>query len=132
MSEWVAAVRQHRFVYLTLADALCWGAAFVVFAFARFMLNGITFAQAVVDTPWTGALLMAAVAAGLHVLLGFGVRLHQGRSIVGSLEEILALGLVGGLAGLATLTLNLLLARPVPGSVPLAATCLALVFMAWI
>src|SRR4051812_9511474 len=40
MSEWVAAVRQHRFVYLALADTLCWGAAFVVFAFARFMLSG--------------------------------------------------------------------------------------------
>ena len=67
----------------------------------------------------------------LHTGLGAVVRLHHGRSQLGSLEEMLSLGTVVAGAGLILTAVNLMVGRPLPGSVPVAATFLALVLMSW-
>ncbi|MFC6152887.1 polysaccharide biosynthesis protein [Nocardioides yefusunii] len=75
---------------------------------------------------YAGALLLGAVAGVLHLLLGWSVRLHHGRSRLASLEEAILLTLVSGAVGLLIFVGNL---GPivVPRSVPVGATLLFLV-----
>lgn len=124
-------MRQHRFIFLITSDSGAWIVSMLAFGFARFFLNGATVAEAFDATPWSGLTGISVVAVLLHLLLGLGVRLHQGRSAVGSLEEMLSLGVVVVSVGLVLTAGNLVVGRPVPGSVPVAATCGALVLMAW-
>ncbi len=125
------ALRSHRFLFLSLADAALWVGAMVTFAFARYVYADDIAARPLEVTPWAGALLIGALAAALHVVFGYAVRLHHGRSAIGSLEEMLALGAVVAAAGLVTCVLNLAAGRVIPASVPLAATFGALVTMGW-
>lgn len=131
MAELIAVMRQHRVASLATADTLSWLAAFLVFSFVRYALDSVSLGEAVARTPWLAASVLACLAAALHLGIGWAVRLHHGRSMVGSLEEMLALGpVVSGIGALVT-CLNLFAVKAVPGSVPLGATFFALVTMSW-
>ena len=128
----VAAVRGSRAATLLATDTVVWVAAVAGFVWLRFALEAGSLAGTVDRTPWRAALLVGLLAAGAHGGVGRLVRLHQGRSAIGSLDEMLALGLVVAAAGAIVTGLNLGAGRPVPGSVPVAASCAALVLMAWL
>lgn len=129
MSETLAVLRRHRTVYLALADSMCWVIAFVTFGALRYSLDS-SFGAVLQRTPWTSLVVLGVVAAALHVVIGYAVRLHHGRSSIASLEEMLTLGLIGGSVGIGVTAGNLLAGRPVPGSVPVAAMCGAIVVLA--
>ena len=131
LSEVLAAMRQHRLLYLAIGDAVCWTVSLLGFGWARFALNGASLADAFSLTPWSQLLLFAGLATAAHLLLGLLVRLHHGRAPLGSLEEMLSLGAVATGVGLLITVVNLELGRPVPGSVPVAATACALVLLGW-
>lgn len=131
MSEFFGALRQHRVLVLATADVGAWLSAFIAFSFVRYLLNGSSLGVAVAATPWAGAFCLGTLAGLLHVSCGMIVRLHHGRSALASLEEMLSLGLVAAVVGLAATTVNVLIGRPVPGSVPVAATFVALALMGW-
>ena len=131
MSEFVGLLRQHRVLLLAASDFCAWLGAFLTFAFARYLLNGSSLGTAVSSTPWVDAAVLGTSAACLHVIFGRLIRLHHGRSSLASLEEMLSLGMVVGLVGATTTVANLAMSRPVPGSVPVAATFFALAIMGW-
>jgi FlaA1/EpsC-like NDP-sugar epimerase len=131
VSSLLKALRRHRFFYLSLVDTGCWFAGVISFSFAAYVVAGSSLGDAVARTPWSGALLIATLAASLHIVMGFAVRLHHGRSAIGSLEEMLALGAVVTATGLVVTVLNLAGGRLVPASAPIAATAGSLVLMAW-
>ena len=131
MSETLAVLRRHRTIYLALADSLCWVAAFVTLGALRYSLDS-SLGAVLLRTPWVSLLVLGLVAATLHVAIGYAVRLHHGRSSIASLEEMLTLGLVGGTVGVGVTAGNLLAGRPVPGSVPVAAACGAIVALGWL
>jgi FlaA1/EpsC-like NDP-sugar epimerase len=86
----------------------------------------------IVAVPWTNVLLVGVVAAVLHVLLGWVVRLHLGRACLASFEEMLLLAGVVGTVGVVITAANALLSPPLlPRSVPVAAAFTALVLTGW-
>ncbi|MEQ4204257.1 nucleoside-diphosphate sugar epimerase/dehydratase [Actinopolymorpha sp. B9G3] len=119
-SELDALLRKWRVVVLASLDCIAWLIALVAFAALRVDL---------VDRPlpWVGTLGLAGLAAVLQVQIGWIVRLHQGRSMLGSFEEMVVLGAVTGSVGIVIATVNALAAELlVPRSVPVAATFMAL------
>jgi FlaA1/EpsC-like NDP-sugar epimerase len=131
MTHVVAAMRRRRFIFLCVADSLIWVASFAVFALARFLVTGVTAREAVAAVPWHHVALLGLAAATLHVGLGMSVRLHQGRSSIGSVEEMLSLGLVAACVGSTATAANLVAGRYIPGTVPMVGAFVALVVMAW-
>lgn len=115
-----ALLQRRRVVVLVSLDCVAWLIALVTFASLRM---GLADGQ----VPWVGTLGLAGLAAVLHVQIGWIVRLHQGRSMLGSFEDMVVLAAVTGAAGLLVVTVNLLVPEMlVPRSVPLAATFMAL------
>lgn len=105
-------------------DALSWVAALVLFAAARFGVAGSSGQQA-------DLFEVCALAVVLHLGLGWVTRLYQGRSEIGSFEEVVLLGEVALAAGLGVTFLNAAFPEQwVPRSVPPAATCMALLLQA--
>ncbi|MDQ3105683.1 MAG: polysaccharide biosynthesis protein [Actinomycetota bacterium] len=104
---------------------MAWVVALTVFASVRFDLS---------DTPVreAGVVIACAFVLTAHIGLGWIVRLHQGRAQVGSFEDSVLLGGVVTTAGASLTLVNALLPEQwVPRTVPIAATCLALVLQAW-
>ncbi|MEQ7008246.1 nucleoside-diphosphate sugar epimerase/dehydratase [Actinopolymorpha sp. B17G11] len=115
-----ALLRKRRAVVLVSLDCIAWLVALLTFASLRMDL-------ADEPVPWVGTLGLAGLAAVLHVQIGWIVRLHQGRCMLGSFEDMLVLGAVTGAAGMLVGTVNLLAPEMlVPRSVPVAATFMAL------
>ena len=131
MSEALAVIRRHRSIYLALVDAICWTGAIVGFGLARFTLDGAGLEEAWRLTPWSALLVLSLVAAAAHDSAGFAVRLTTVDPRSAASRRCSSLGLVTGLVGACVTVLNLSLGRPIPGSVPIAATFGALVCMAW-
>src|SRR5690625_192012 len=83
--------------------------------------------------PLIGVLVLGTAAAVLHAALGSVVRLHQGRSMTGSFEEMLVLGGVTGTVGVVVTVVNVALPLSmVPRSVPIAATFGCIVLTLWV
>ncbi len=81
---------------------------------------------------FNAVLLHWAIVVPVFFGLGWLLRLHHGRAAVGSLDEMMILGLVVATTGLALFAINLLPGvTPLPRSVPLGAAVIALVAMAW-
>ena len=57
--------------------------------------------------PWGGVLIVAAVAVVLHISMAWRLRLHQGRSLMGSFEEVFLLASVVALAGAGVTFINM-------------------------
>ncbi len=110
---------RHRL--LALFDVLIWVSAFLIAVALRFDFD--------VDAQWwRGALQAGLVAALLHAVVGWTLRLYAGRHRLGSLDEAVIVALVAMFVGASiTAVLQLpFIERVVPISVPVAATVLAL------
>jgi FlaA1/EpsC-like NDP-sugar epimerase len=116
-------LRPRRLVVLGGFDASAWLAAVILFTLVRY--------GSVAAMPWHNAFKVGLVAAGLHLLIGFAVRLHQGRASLGSFEEMILLGSVTALVGTVISIANIADGLVLPRSVPVAATFTSLVLMAW-
>ena len=118
-------LRSRRSYVLAGCDASSWFLALGLFAALRLDVANVS-------VPWGQVLVVGTVAAVLHVVLGWIVRLHLGRAALGSFEEMLLLGGVIGTVGAVITAGNALLSPPLlPRSVPVAAAFTALVLMGW-
>src|SRR5664279_6066567 len=82
--------------------------------------------------PWEQSVFVGAVAAALFALVAWVTRLHDGRALLGSLDETIRLAGVTLVVGMTIYFVNLLLLKSLlPRSVPLIATLCAIVVMAW-
>ncbi|MBC7632005.1 nucleoside-diphosphate sugar epimerase/dehydratase [Aeromicrobium sp.] len=121
---------------LILIDALAWTAAMYFAVAQRFETLSINRVLHVSDAnskvPIYGVLVLAVIAIVSHVLLAWVVRLHQGRTALGSFEEMfLLVSVIIGAGGIATAS-NALISQPyVPRATPLVAVFIAVVFCAW-
>lgn len=132
----IAAARRRRVPLLITVDVLAWLAAMYVATALRletlFTSSDVDLTATANHVPIYGVVIVAAVAAVVHVAVALVVRLHQGRSALGSFEEIFLLASVLVVAGGAATTYNALIDTPhVPRSTPVVATFIALFFCAW-
>ena len=82
--------------------------------------------------PLYGVAIVAGVAAILHILLAWLLRLHQGRSRLGGFAEIFVLCSIVLGVGVIVGTLNITAPEPyVPRTAPVIATVFAFVLAAW-
>lgn len=132
MSNVLASMRQRRLLYLVAADAGCWVAGFVLFGYVRYTLTGLTGEEALSATPWGSLTAFAFAAIALHVLVAGVFRLQHGRHEVATVEDTLSILATGSSVGLMLTAVNMFSGRPIPGTVPLAATAAALVAMVWV
>ncbi len=132
MSELVAALRRRRTTWLVTVDAAAWLLAFFAFTVARHALAGTNPFATLTGEDWSNLLLLWVLTVGTHVAVGWTVRLHHGRYALGSLEEMIALGMVTCVSGAFATVINVVAGRLVPASVPFAAMFVALSLMAWI
>jgi FlaA1/EpsC-like NDP-sugar epimerase len=116
-------VRSGRLYLLAGFDGFVWVASMTGFALLSGAHLGGRF--------WAMGMLLGVAAAGVHLGLGRIVRLHHGRAALGSLEEMILLGLVTASAGLVIMPLTVATRSGVPVMVPIAATFMSLVVMAW-
>ncbi|CAM3267163.1 nucleoside-diphosphate sugar epimerase/dehydratase [Nocardioides dubius] len=109
-------------VLAILVDVAAWLVAYVVFI-------GLRLADIDMDVPWLEVFGVALGAAVLHVALGLGVFLYQGRTATGTFGQLTLLAGVTFTAGGLISCLNMVMMW-VPRSVPVAATCATLVLIA--
>jgi FlaA1/EpsC-like NDP-sugar epimerase len=120
MANWL---RSRRRLLLIGADAAAWGAGLTVAALARVDFDARTVSWPGVAAAW---LLVVVVYMGL----GWRQRLHQGRTELASLDEIITLALIVISSGLLLCFVNAAVADPwMPRSVPLMASFVALAIM---
>lgn len=132
----VHVTRCHRVLALVLVDTLAWVAAMYFAAALRFetldAAPTISIAAAGGDIPLYGVLVTSAIAIACHLLTAFTFRLHQGRTALGSFEELFLLASVLVFAGAVTTAVNAILDQPlVPRTTPISAAFIAIVFCAW-
>ncbi len=117
--------RGRRQLWLTLFDCGAWGLALSIAALAR-----MDFVAALV--PWSHVLIAWVIVATTHIAMGWVGHLHHGRAALGSLEEMMLLGVVTGAAGSTLFAINLVLPDLLlPRSVPLIAGFMAIAVMSW-
>jgi len=117
--------RGRRQLWLTLFDCGAWGLALSIAALAR-----MDFAASLV--PWMHVLIAWLLVAAIHIAVGWVGHLHHGRAALGSLEEMMLLGVVTGAAGSTLFAINLVLPNLLlPRSVPLVAGFMAIAAMSW-
>ena len=122
-SRLLTAMRDHRRGVLASFDAAAWGIAVVLSSLSR-----MDFEPRLVD--WSGALWIWLIAVLLHTVIAWSVRLHHGRAMVATLEEMVWLGAVVVGTGTVLFLVNLVI-QLVPRSVPLTGLLAALAIMAW-
>ena len=132
----IHTLRAHRIASLVAVDGLAWMLAMFIASSLRFETVSTEKAVFVKDSngaiPLYGVLIIGGAAVILHSLLAWATRLHQGRSALGSFEEIFTLVSVVSIAGTIVTVANAVaphayLARTTPA----AASCLALILCAW-
>lgn len=117
--------RGRRQLWLSLFDCGAWGLALSIAAWAR-----MDFAAALV--PWSHVLIVWVIVATTHIAMGWVGHLHHGRAALGSLEEMMLLGLVTAAAGSTLFAINAVLPTfLLPRSVPLVAGFMAIAVMSW-
>ena len=84
-------VRPFRLALLASFDLVCWVSSFVLLARLEAAIRGTEPSQVAI------AALVGLGCGCLHVLVGFSIRLHQGRAGVGSFDEALLLVTVAGI-----------------------------------
>ncbi len=120
-----AVLRRHRVAVLAVLDGAAWVVSLVTFTLLRMDL-------AHQEAEWTSAIILGAMAAALHFVFGWVVRLHHGRAALGSFAEALVLGGVTASVGLTIAVANMLQSVPlVPRTVPVAATFMTLALTGW-
>ncbi len=114
-----------RRLLLSLFDAVIWIAAVMAATLARldFRTDAV---------PWGRTLIAGVVMAAVFTLIGWILRLHQGRAPLGTLDEMMWVGVASLSAGAPIFLFNLFTVPSfVPRSIPLVATFGAVVVMAW-
>lgn len=118
-------VTVRRQLWLSLFDSLSWAAAIAIAAIGR-----MDFSTQLVS--WRHVVVASAITASLHLSFGWIARLHHGRAALGTLEEMMLLGVVTASAGGVLFVINLALSgQLLPRSVPLVAIFVALAIMGW-
>src|SRR5664279_2289088 len=116
---------ERRHLWLLTFDAVAWILAVAFAALARLDFEPSS-------VPWGLTFAVAAIAACLFTVVAWVTRLHDGRSPLGSLDEMIHLGSVTLCVGVLIYFANLLTPDPLlPRSVPLIATLCAILMMAW-
>lgn len=129
-------MRQLRVPLLITVDSLAWFAAFAVATGLRLATWSFSANTDLSTTggmiPLYGVIIAAGGAAVLHLVIGFAVRLHQGRSAIGSFDEIFLLATVMFFVGSIVTVANALAPTPpIPRTAPIIAATLALIIAAW-
>ncbi|WP_370617614.1 polysaccharide biosynthesis protein [Mumia qirimensis] len=106
-------------------DGLAWLAATVAVVIARFDGD-------LREVNPLGTVLLTAILAGVFTVLARAFRLHNGRAVTGSIEEVALVSGVALSAGLVGFSLNFV-TDPLwtPRAVPIGATVCAIAIMAW-
>ncbi len=114
-----------RLVKLLIFDSLVWAAAYLIAAFVRLNLEAG-------KVPWGHVLVVLAVVVVAHALVGWPLRLHQGRSPLASLDEMLRLGVAVAVVSALVFVANYVTSPSyIPRSIPVTAGLAALIVMAW-
>lgn len=130
-------LRRNRLVSLVLLDASAWFIAMFVATSLRLEELSTAAAVSVTDAggsvPLWGVVEVAGIAAIVHLALAWFLRLHHGRSSLGSIDELfLLLGTVAT-AGAVITVVNLVTPTVmVPRSAPVIATFLMFCLSMWI
>lgn len=124
VSGLIARMSSHRHFWLLLFDSTVWVLAVGFAAVARMDFQ---FAQ----VGWPSTMELAAICVVTFAIVGWNSRLHEGRAPLGSLDETIRLASAVLCVGVAVYLANLLFLHLVPRSVPLIATLVAVIVMAW-
>ena len=119
-----------------MLDSLAWLAALYLASTIRLETfhtsPALTIGQEQGRIPVGGWFALSALAAFLHVLAAWRLRLHQGRSVIGGFEEMFLLTSVVAWVGCVVTMVNVLVPDPLLArTTPAAASCIALIFCAW-
>lgn len=132
----IRLLRSSRVPSLIVVDALAWLVALFVATSLRLETweasTTLWLAASGGTIPLYGVLVATAVAAVLHSAFAWFLRLHQGRSALGSFEEMFVLASVVAMVGGSLTILNALSPDSyLPRSVPIVATAFTVVLCAW-
>ena len=123
MVDLIPLVRRHREFFAIAFDTAAWLLSFALFAWLR--LEGD-----VRQVPWVETLTVGLGAVIVYLAVAHVVRLHRGRAVTGSADELVLLGWV--VLGVTFLVFAAnLLAQVIPRSVPAGAGLLTLVLAYW-
>jgi FlaA1/EpsC-like NDP-sugar epimerase len=122
MKQRLLTLRQWQTALLVCFDVAMW----VVAVSSAVVLR----MQELSDIHWRPALLVGLVIAAVYLSVGRVLRLHEGRARLASLDEMLLIGTVAGIAGGSAFAVNLFVIG-VPRSVPAIATLCFVVFACW-
>lgn len=137
MRSWlVRQLRRHRVPVLIGLDSIAWILAIYMATAFRLQtwhtVAEFRIAESGIQVPLWGVLIVGTIAAALHCLFAWAVRLHQGRSSTGSFEEVFVLASIMFTVGVSITLANALLPLPlIPRAAPLVAACFALISVAW-
>ena len=116
-------LRARRRLLLTAGDAAAWAAGLAVAALARMDFDAR-------QVQWPGLAAAWLLVVVVYIGLGWRQRLHQGRTEVASLDEIITLSLVVAGSGTVLFAVNAAVVDPwMPRSVPLMSIFVALAIM---
>lgn len=83
----VSVAQRRRRAWASVVDALAWATGVLLAVALRFEFS-------MPPEGWVATLLVALIAAGLHVAIGYGSKLYRGRHTYGSFDEVRLLGLI--------------------------------------
>lgn len=122
--RWARRIGRRRFVVQAALDVTCWMTALVLMTWVRYDLR----VEMVRSEDLIGIVLLAI---GLQIIIGYVAGLYRGRWRYGSFDEVAALMRTAAMIGVLLFVLDrwFMKARPVPLSVPISGSVLALVLM---
>ena len=123
MDDLIPAIRRHRAVFAIGFDTAAWLLSFALFAWLRLDSEFSS-------VPWTWIGLVAAATVVVYIALARVTRLHHGRAVTGSADELVLLAVVVLGTTLIVFTANLA-TQWIPRSVPAGAGLLTLVLAHW-
>lgn len=121
---------------LILLDITAWLVATYLAAAFRLetwqVADALTAAEASGAIPLQGTLALGVTAALLHIFVSWVFRLHQGRSGIGSFEEMFVLGTILAFVGTIVVCINAFMAEPfLPRTTPAIAACFTFLLAGW-
>ena len=135
MRNWlVRSVRTHRVPVLILLDSFAWLGAFYIATAFRLETWDMSYDLHVSQRaiPVYGVLALGLAAAMLHTLFAWVVRLHQGRSALGSFDEMFVLASVIIVIGCVIGVANAMAPETyLPRTTPLVAASFTMITVAW-
>jgi FlaA1/EpsC-like NDP-sugar epimerase len=123
VADLIPAIRRHRAFYSIAFDTMAWVLAFLVFSWLRFELS-------LAQVPWQSVVSVALGTAAAYAVLATATRLHHGRAVTGSTDQVLLLAIAVLSTTSVVFVLNLV-AQWVPRSVPVGAGLMTLVMAVW-